>query len=37
VLESLKEQKTKEFKLMMDQKEQTFLDEISIQKKGTKL
>jgi len=37
VLESLKEQKTKEFKLMMDHKEQTFLDEISIQKKGTKL
>jgi len=37
VLESLKEQKTKEFKLMMDHREQTFLDEISIQKKGTKL
>jgi flagellar FliJ protein len=37
VLESLKEQKAKEFKRMMDQKEQTFLDEISIQKMGSKL
>ena len=37
VLESLKEQRAKEFRLLMAQKEQTFLDEISIQKKGTKL
>lgn len=37
VLESLKEQRAKEFRLMMAQKEQTFLDEISIQKTGTKL
>ena len=36
VLESLKEQKAKEFKLMMEQKEQTFMDEISIQKMGIK-
>lgn len=36
VLESLKEQKTKEFRVMMEQKEQTFLDEISIQKTGAK-
>ena len=36
VLESLKEQKAKEFKLMMEQKEQTFMDEISIQKMGNK-
>jgi flagellar FliJ protein len=37
VLESLKEQKAKEFKLMIEQKEQTFMDEISIQKMGNKL
>ena len=37
VLESLKEQKAREFKLMMEQKEQTFMDEISIQKMGNKL
>lgn len=37
VLESLKDQQAKEFKLMMDHKEQAFLDEISIQKKGNKL
>lgn len=37
VLESLKEQKAKEFKLLMEQKEQTFMDEISIQKMGNKL
>lgn len=36
VLESLKEHKAKEFKLMMEQKEQTFMDERSIQKIGTK-
>lgn len=33
VLESLKEKKAREFKLDMAQKERTFLDEISIQKK----
>lgn len=33
VLESLKERKAYEFKLEMDQKEQAFMDEISIQKK----
>ena len=33
VLESLKERKAHEFKLEMDQKEQAFMDEISIQKK----
>jgi flagellar FliJ protein len=33
----LKEQKAKEFKLMIEQKEQTFMDEISIQKMGNKL
>lgn len=33
VLESLKERKAKEFRLEMSQKERTFLDEISIQKK----
>jgi flagellar FliJ protein len=37
VLELLKEQKAKEFKLTMEQKEQTFMDEISIQKMGNKL
>jgi flagellar FliJ protein len=37
VLESLKEKKAKEFKLMMDQKEQSFMDEISIQKMGNRL
>jgi len=36
VLESLKEQKAKEFKLMIEHKEQTFMDEISIQKMGHK-
>ena len=36
VLESLKEQKVKEFNLMMEHKEQTFMDEISIQKMGNK-
>ena len=35
ILESLKEKKTKEFRLMMNQKEQSFMDEISVQKKGT--
>jgi flagellar FliJ protein len=34
VLESLKEKKAREFKLEMAQKERTFLDEISIQKKS---
>lgn len=34
VLESLKEKKAREFKLHMAQKEQAFLDEISIQKKS---
>lgn len=34
VLESLKEKKVREFKLEMAQKERTFLDEISIQKKS---
>lgn len=34
VLESLKEKKAKEFRVMMDQKEQSFMDEISVQKKG---
>jgi flagellar FliJ protein len=33
VLESLKEKRTQEFKQAMDQKEQAFIDEISIQKK----
>lgn len=33
VLESLKEKKQKEFRLAMEQKEQLFMDEISIQKK----
>lgn len=37
VLESLKEQRAKEFKLLVDQKEQTFMDEISIQKMGKQL
>jgi flagellar protein FliJ len=37
VLESLKDKKAKEFKLQMEQKEQAFLDEISIQKKGAAL
>jgi len=37
VLELLKEQRSKEFKLMIEQKEQTFMDEISIQKMGKKL
>jgi flagellar FliJ protein len=36
VLESLKEQKAKEFKLMIEHKEQTFMDEISIHKMGNK-
>jgi len=36
VLESLKEQKVKEFNLKMEHKEQTFMDEISIQKMGRK-
>lgn len=34
VLESLKEKKAREFRLEMAQKERTFLDEISIQKKS---
>lgn len=34
VLESLKERKAQEFRIAMDQKEQSFMDEISIQKKG---
>jgi flagellar FliJ protein len=34
VLESLKEKKAREFQLEMAQKERTFLDEISIQKKS---
>ncbi len=34
VLESLKDKKAKEFRKTMDQKEQAFMDEISIQKKG---
>ena len=34
VLESLKEKKAREFKQEMAQKEQAFLDEIAIQKKG---
>jgi flagellar FliJ protein len=34
VLESLKEKKAREFALLMEQKEQAFLDEISVQKKG---
>ena len=33
-LESLKEKKASEFRLAMDQKEQAFMDEISIQKKN---
>lgn len=33
VLESLKEKKTREFRLEMGQKERKFLDEISVQKK----
>jgi flagellar FliJ protein len=33
VLESLKEKKAQEFRLAMDQKEQSFMDEIAIQKK----
>ena len=33
VLESLKEKKAQEFRLAMSQKEQSFMDEISIQKK----
>ena len=33
-LESLKEKKASEFRLAMDQKEQSFMDEISIQKKN---
>jgi flagellar protein FliJ len=33
VLESLKEKQALEFKLAMDQKEQAFMDEISVQKK----
>jgi flagellar FliJ protein len=36
VLESLKDKRTVEFKQRMEQKEQMFLDEISIQKKGTR-
>lgn len=35
VLESLKEKKAREFRLEMAQKERTFLDEISIQKRVT--
>ena len=35
VLESLKEKKAKEFKLIVEQKEQMFMDEISIQKMGS--
>ena len=34
VLESLKDKKAKEFRQTMNQKEQAFMDEISIQKKG---
>lgn len=34
VLESLKDKKVREFKRAMDQKEQTFMDEIAVQKKG---
>ncbi|MBI2354697.1 MAG: flagellar export protein FliJ [Deltaproteobacteria bacterium] len=34
VLESLKDKKAKEFRQAMDQKEQSFMDEIAIQKKG---
>lgn len=34
VLESLKEKKAQEFRLEMDKKEQLFMDEIAIQKKG---
>jgi flagellar FliJ protein len=34
VLESLKEKRTAEFRMRMEQKEQSFLDEISVQKKG---
>ena len=34
VLETLKDKKTKEFRLAMHKKEQAFMDEISIQKKG---
>lgn len=36
VLESLKDRKTKEFKQAMNQKEQIFMDEIAIQKKGSR-
>jgi flagellar FliJ protein len=35
VLESLKDRKVREFRQAMDQKEQTFMDEISVQKKGS--
>lgn len=34
VLESLKDKKAKEFRQAMSQKEQAFMDEISVQKKG---
>jgi flagellar protein FliJ len=34
VLESLKDKKAKEFRLAMEHKEQAFIDEISVQKKG---
>lgn len=34
VLESLKDKKTKEFRQAIDQKEQSFMDEIAVQKKG---
>ncbi|RII29995.1 MAG: flagellar export protein FliJ [Geobacter sp.] len=34
VLESLKEKKAQEFRIEMDKKEQLFMDEIAVQKKG---
>jgi flagellar FliJ protein len=34
VLESLKDRKAREFRQAMDQKEQTFMDEIAVQEKG---
>lgn len=34
VLESLKDRKAKEFRQAMDRKEQSFMDEIAVQKKG---
>ena len=35
ILESLKQKKATEFRIMMNQKEQSFMDEISVQKKGS--